>query len=131
MVKFISASQKSDNRGTLMIVEFSNILPFECKRTYFLKSLDPNLRRGFHAHHQLRQVFFCIQGSCLVLLDNGSEKIEVKVEAEKGLVIDPLIWHEMYEFSPDCVIAVFASENYQESDYVRDYDQFLKYVGKN
>ncbi|MBC7466789.1 MAG: FdtA/QdtA family cupin domain-containing protein [Bdellovibrio sp.] len=130
MVKFVSASQINDARGNLTVVEFPQLLPFECQRTYFLKSLDPDLRRGFHAHHELRQVFFCVQGSCMVLLDDGINKVDVKIEGEKGLIIDKMVWHEMYHFSKDCVIAVFASDVYKESDYIREYDQFLKHVGK-
>lgn len=130
MVEFVEFPKISDDRGSLIPVEFEKFLPFVCKRAYFLTGLQTQLRRGFHAHKELQQVFFCIQGSCKILMDDGKMKDNYEIEGTKAIVIDKMVWHEMYEFSKDCVIAVFASDIYKESDYIRDYADFTKYVGE-
>ena len=128
MTHFVEFSKIADERGSLVPVDLNKKLPFDCKRVYFLKNLDPQLRRGFHAHHALRQAFYCVQGSCVVMLDDGARKVDVAVSGEKALLIEPMIWHEMYDFSADCVIAVFASEHYLEKDYIRDRSTFQKLI---
>ena len=71
----------------------------------------------------------CISGTCKFLLDNGKKKINVLLDSpSKGLLIDEMIWHEMYDFSEDCVLMVLADDFYDESDYIRDYNDFLKMV---
>ena len=85
--------------------------------------------RGCHAHKSLQQILTCIHGSCKVRLDNGREKKVVPLEKPyEGLYIANNIWREMYDFSPDAVLLVLASELYDESDYIRDYDEFLAFV---
>ena len=87
--------------------------------------------RGFHAHINLKQIAFCIQGSCKMLMDSGKEKQEVVLcQPNQGLKIPPMVWHEMHDFSEDCVLLVLASEHYDETDYIRDYDDFLNKVIK-
>ncbi len=87
------------------------------------------VRRGFHAHRSLEQILICISGSCKVLLDNGSEKKTVSLEKPyEGLYVAKDIWREMYDFSKDAVLLVLASEYYNEEDYIRDYDTFLKSI---
>jgi dTDP-4-dehydrorhamnose 3,5-epimerase-like enzyme len=87
------------------------------------------VRRGFHAHKSLEQILICIHGSCKILMDNGSEKKIVSLEKPyEGLYINNNIWREMYDFSPDAVLMVLASDFYKEEDYIRDYDEFLKLV---
>ena len=85
--------------------------------------------RGFHAHKSLQQILVCVHGSCKVRLDNGYEKKVVALEKPyEGLYIANNMWREMFEFSSDAVLMVFASELYDESDYIRDYDEFLRFV---
>ena len=87
------------------------------------------MHRGFHAHKSLEQILICIHGSCKVLLDNGTEKKIVSLEKPyEGLYIANNMWREMYDFSPDAVLMVLASEYYKEEDYIREYDAFLKMV---
>ena len=87
------------------------------------------VHRGFHAHRSLEQILVCIHGSCKVLLDNGREKKVVPLEKPyEGLYISNNMWREMYDFSPDAVLLVFASQLYDESDYIRNYDEFLKFT---
>lgn len=89
------------------------------------------VHRGFHAHRSLEQILICIHGSCKVLLDNGTEKKVISLEKPyEGLYIANDMWREMYDFSSDAVLLVLASDFYKEEDYIRDYDVFLKEVGK-
>jgi dTDP-4-dehydrorhamnose 3,5-epimerase-like enzyme len=87
------------------------------------------VRRGFHAHKCLKQMLICVHGSCKILLDDGSEKQEVLLDKpNKGLIIESNIWREMFDFSEDAVLMVVASELYDESDYIRNYDDFIAYI---
>ena len=96
---------------------------------YALYDTVQGVRRGFHAHKNLEQVLICVHGSCKVLLDNGSETSDVVLDKPyEGLYIANNIWREMYDFSPDAVLLVLASQLYDESDYIRDYDEFLAFI---
>ena len=118
-----------DDRGQLVALgEFIDI-PFEIKRVYYMYETGEGVRRGFHAHKSLEQILICIHGTCKILLDNGFEKKIVPLEKPyEGLYISNDMWREMYDFSPDAVLLVLASDLYDESDYIRDYDEFIKMV---
>lgn len=119
-----------DERGQLIALEEGRDIPFQIKRVYYMYDTGRGVHRGFHAHKKLEQILVCVSGSCTVLLDSGSEKKEVFLEKPyEGLYIPPSTWREMYDFSPDAVLVVLASELYDESDYIRDYDEFLEYMG--
>ena len=84
------------------------------------------LVRGFHAHRLLEQYAVCLAGSCTFDLDDGRTRDSVVLAGpEQGLYMAPMLWHEMRDFSPDCVLAVLASAPYDEADYIRDHDEFL------
>lgn len=121
-----------DERGQLIALEELNDIPFQIRRVYFMYDTKEGVHRGFHAHKNLEQILVCIHGSCKVLLDSGTEKKIVHLEKPyEGLYVASNMWREMYDFSSDAVLVVFASEIYKESDYIRNYDDFLKMVGKN
>ena len=83
----------------------------------------------FRSHKKLHQILICIHGSCKILLDNGEERKIISLEKSyEGLYVKNDMWREMYDFSEDAVLMVLASEYYDESDYIRNYDEFLKYV---
>ncbi len=85
--------------------------------------------RGHHAHKTLEQILVCIHGSCKIRLDNGTESKIIPLEKPyEGLYIPSNMWREMFDFSPDAVLLVFASELYDENDYIRDYDEFKRYI---
>lgn len=118
-----------DERGQLIALEEFNDIPFRIKRVYFMYDTAPGVVRGKHAHKNLQQILFCVHGSCTVLLDNGTEKKVVPLEKPyEGLYVANYMWREMYDFSADAVLMVLASELYDESDYIRNYDDFLEYV---
>lgn len=129
-IKMVTLKKHGDERGLLVAVEGGTEIPFDIKRVYYITNVSDDKRRGFHAHKALRQVMLCISGSCKVMLDNGREKTDVLLDSpNEGLVIDSVIWREMYDFSPGAVLLVLASEHYDEGDYIRDYDEFIKYIG--
>lgn len=118
-----------DDRGSLLAVEGNMDIPFDIKRIYYIFAVQQGMRRGCHAHRELKQVLICVSGSCKILLDDGRTKETVLLDSpSRGLLIDKMLWREMYDFSPDAVLLVLASEHYSESDYVRDYDRFLDIV---
>lgn len=121
--------QHGDERGQLVALEEYKDIPFEIKRVYYMYDTGEGVRRGFHAHKALEQILICIHGSCKILLDNGREKKIVPLEKPyEGLYIANDMWREMYDFSPDAVLMVLASDYYNEDDYIRNYDEFLKMV---
>ena len=118
-----------DDRGQLVALEEFIDIPFEIKRVYYMYETGEGVRRGFHAHKSLEQILICIHGTCKILLDNGFEKKIVPLEKPyEGLYISNDMWREMYDFSPDAVLLVLASDLYDETDYIRDYDEFIKMV---
>ena len=118
-----------DERGQLVALEEYKDIPFEIKRVYYMYDTANGVHRGFHAHRSLEQILVFILGSCKVLLYNGREKKVVPLEKPyEGLYISNNMWREMYDFSPDAVLLVFASQLYDESDYIRNYDEFLKFT---
>lgn len=131
LIEWIEVPNLGDHRGNLVVAEANKNIPFNIQRLYYIFGARPDVPRGFHAHKQLQQIAFCIQGNCKMLMDNGKEKQEVILsEANHGLKIPPMIWHEMHGFSKDCILLVLASDHYDESDYIRNYEDFIKEVHK-
>jgi hypothetical protein len=114
--------------GSLTIAEHGRTLPFDFKRVFYITSVpDKAVVRGKHAHKTLQQAIFAAQGSFLLDVDDGKQKASVLLDRPQlGVYLGPLLWHEMREFSPDCVAVVFAAAAYDEGDYIRDYREFLK-----
>lgn len=129
LATFIVFQSKGDDRGSLVALESAKNIPFEIKRVYYIFDTKSGVVRGLHAHKDLSQVMVCLKGSCRVVLDNGSTKEQVILDSpDKGLLIGSMMWREMHDFSADCVLMVLANEHYDESDYIRDYDEFLEYL---
>ncbi|MFC6380486.1 sugar 3,4-ketoisomerase [Psychrobacter glacincola] len=127
LANFIAFQSKGDDRGSLVALESHKNIPFEIKRVYYIFDTKSGVVRGLHAHKDLSQVMVCLKGSCRVVLDNGYIKEQVVLDSpDKGLLIDSMMWREMHDFSADCVLLVLANEHYDESDYIRDYGEFLK-----
>ena len=128
-VKMYQFPPHGDERGQLIAIEAQKDLPFEIKRVYYIYDTLPGVRRGFHAHRCLEQILLCVHGSCRIHLDNGTDTAEVLLDKPgEGLYIANDMWREMYDFSPDAVLLVLASEYYDEADYIRNYDDFLALV---
>jgi hypothetical protein len=116
--------------GNLAIVEARRQVAFDIRRVYFINALaNPRAVRGRHAHHQLEQAIFCINGSFELSLDDGERRQKLKLsDPTRGIRLGPMLWHTMSKFSPDCVILVLASDWFDAGDYIRDYDAFLRLV---
>ena len=116
-----------DDRGQLIALEEFNDIPFQIKRVYYMYDTREGIVRGKHAHKNLEQILVCIHGSCKIRLDNGKERKVVPLEKPyEGLYVGANMWREMYDISSDAVLMVLASEVYDEADYIRDYDEFLR-----
>ena len=131
LVQWIEFPPLGDDRGSLVALEGNKTVPFDIKRVYYIFGTQPGVARGFHAHKALKQVAVCVTGKCRMLLTNGTEKADIWLNSPtRGIVIDEMVWHEMHDFTPDCVLLVLASEHYDEADYIRNYEDFIKQVSK-
>ena len=127
--EIIKFQEHGDERGQLIALENEKEIPFTIKRVYYMYDTLAGVRRGFHAHKKLKQILICTSGSCKIHLDDGKETKEITLDKPyEGLFIESNLWREMYDFSEDAVLMVLASEVYDESDYIRNYDEFLKYI---
>jgi WxcM-like, C-terminal. len=118
-----------DERGQLIALEEFKDIPFRIKRVYYMYDTAEGVVRGCHAHKNLQQILVCIHGRCKIKLDNGEESEIIPLEKPyEGLFVSNAMWREMFDFSKDAVLVVLASELYDESDYIRDYDEFLAYT---
>ncbi|EAQ53103.1 MULTISPECIES: FdtA/QdtA family cupin domain-containing protein [Vibrio] len=129
MIKTFKFNVLGDDRGSLVSLEELGNIPFEIKRVYYIFDTKSQISRGFHAHKKLEQMAICVKGSCRIVLDDGQSRESVVLDSpEQGLYIDNNKWREMHDFSKDCVLLVLASNIYDESDYIRDYEEFLRLV---
>ncbi len=118
---------RGDERGSLIAIEEQRDIPFPIRRVYYIFGTQPGVARGLHAHRQLQQVMVCLHGNCILQLDDGQDQTIVAMESNaRGVLIDKMVWHQMYDFSPDCVLLVLAEDYYDEGDYIRDYQEFDK-----
>lgn len=125
-IKIIDLPVVEDHRGNLAFVQ-SGILPFDFKRVYYLFDVPSNAYRGGHCHIQQHQVLVALSGSFEVTLKTKTNtKTFVLNKPNKGLHIPPGIWREIQNFSSGAVCLVFAQENFDENDYIRDFDVFVQ-----
>jgi dTDP-4-dehydrorhamnose 3,5-epimerase-like enzyme len=129
LIKTINFKILGDDRGSLVALEGNKSVPFDIKRVYYIFGTKQDISRGYHAHRNLKQVAVCVTGSCRFVLDDGvHQEVIILDNPTKGLLIESLIWREMHDFTPDCVLMVLASEYFDEEDYIRDYHAFVKEV---
>lgn len=135
----IELTSKGDvERGNLFIGEEMKNVPFDIKRFYVMRDFDKvptDSTRGEHAHKKLEQCIFCLNGSFTLHLDDSTTKQDIVMSASNsqsatGIRLGAKLWHSMKNFSKDCVILVVANDYYDETDYIRDYNEFLSYVNK-
>tara|TARA_B100001093_G_scaffold455055_1_gene464873 strand:- start:2875 stop:3291 length:417 start_codon:yes stop_codon:yes gene_type:complete len=120
--------QIKDKRGKLTICEYGDHIKHKIKRIYYLEKIPSSQSRGFHAHKTLEQTFIAISGSFSIRLDDGSEFLEFKLSnSHEGLYVSSGLWREIYDFSKNAICLVLASDIYDEDDYIRDYNDFIKY----
>lgn len=125
--KLIDIRRYSDTRGYLSVVENGLDIPFEIKRIYYLYMV-PEVARGAHAHKALQQLLIATSGSVDVIMDDGQDKKTFHLDRPwKGLLIPPGLWRDLENFSGGAVLMCLASEKYDATDYIRDYDEFLAF----
>ena len=125
----IDIRRYSDTRGYLSVIENDIDIPFEIKRIYYLY-LVPEVARGAHAHKELQQLLIATSGSVDVIMDDGTDKKTFHLDKPwKGLLIPPGLWRDLENFSGGAVLMCLASEKYDANDYIRDYNEFLRYKG--
>lgn len=128
--KIIDIPKIEDRRGNLSVVEEFKNVPFHIARAYWLYDVPAGAMRGGHAHKRLKQLLIALSGSFTVTLDDGREKRKILLNRPyQGLLIETGIWRTIDDFSSGAVCLVLASELYDESDYIYDYEEFLKYKG--
>ncbi|MBI3285122.1 MAG: WxcM-like domain-containing protein [Burkholderiales bacterium] len=116
-----------DERGSLVALEAQQNIPFPIARVYYIFGTKPGVERGFHAHRSLQQVAVAVSGACTMVFDDGKERSEVRLDdPSRGVYIGNMIWREMKDFTADCVLLVLADRHYDESDYLRNYAEFLE-----
>lgn len=129
-IEILDIPKIEDSRGNLSIIE-SDTIPFDIKRVYYLYDVPSNASRGGHAHKKLWQLLIPLSGSFDVILKDGSnEKVVTLNKPNKGLLIKNHIWRELDNFSSGVVCLVIASEEFDESDYIRDYAEFIHYLSQ-
>ena len=116
-----------DMRGSLAVAEFERHVPFAVRRSFFVFDVPSRETRGEHAHRRCHQFLVCLRGSCAVVADDGQARREFALDTPAlGLHLPPLVWGIQYKYTPDALLAVFASDPYDPDDYIRDYDEFLR-----
>lgn len=119
--------QLGDERGSLIALDKISGLPFDIKRVYYVFDTKPGVARGYHAHKKLHQMAVCLSGSCCMVLDDGVNRESIIMNSTSvGIDLPPMLWHEMHDFSADCILLVVASDYYDENDYIRDYLEFRR-----
>jgi dTDP-4-dehydrorhamnose 3,5-epimerase-like enzyme len=129
--RIIDLPKISDPRGSLTFIEGNNHIPFDIKRVYYLYDVPGGADRGAHGHYKLQQLIVAMSGSFDIILDDGFDTKKIHMNRSYyGLYISPLMWREITNFSSGAVLMVLASEVYDESDYFRDYEQFVQAARK-
>ena len=122
----------SDRKGNLTVVENGKTLPFDVKRVYYLYDVPGGENRGSHAHRDLSQLIIAASGSFRVTLDDGTCKRSFFLNRPyQGLYVKPGMWRDLEDFSSGAVCMVLASEEYDSNDYIRSYEDFIKYKNEN
>ncbi len=128
--KILEFKDLGDERGNLVVVEGESDIPFAIKRVFYIYGSDPEVIRGQHANRRTEFVMINVSGTSKVKVDNGLESEIIELNRPRmGLYLPVNLWKDMYDFSEDSVLLVLASEHYDSSEYIRDYNQFLEVVG--
>lgn len=121
----------ADPRGTVGVVESGRGLPFAPRRAFVVFDVPSREVRGEHAHRRLQQLLVCVKGDCSLLVDDGARREEIRLDTPRLAVhLAAMVWAVEFNFSPDAVLLVLASAEYDETDHIRDYDEFRRLVQK-
>ena len=127
-IKLIDIPKVHDERGSLAVIE-KEVLPFSIKRVYYLYDVPSDSYRGGHAHKEQESVIIALSGSFEVIIDDGKSRERIMLnKPTQGLYVPAYVWREIDNFSSGAVCLVLASTNYNESEYIRDYDTFCNLI---
>lgn len=131
-IKILNFSDLGDERGNLVVIEGNgHDIPFGIKRVFYIYGSDAQVVRGQHANRNTEFVLINVSGRSKVKVDNGYEKKVIKLDKPRmGLYLPAMLWKDTYDFSEDSVLLVLASEHYDEKEYIRNYDDFMKEIAK-
>ena len=130
--KLIKLNKIKDPRGNITFLESNKHIPFEISRVYYLYDTPSGAERGGHAHYDLKQLIVAVSGSFDVVIDDGKNREIIKLlRPDEGLLISSMVWRELKNFSGGAVCLVLASNFYEESDYIRDYHEFVKILNQS
>jgi UDP-2-acetamido-3-amino-2,3-dideoxy-glucuronate N-acetyltransferase len=128
-VRIYNLPEHGDIRGELSVGEYQKHVPFLIKRFFIVHHVPNQEVRGEHAHKKLHQYLICLNGSINVIVDDGKSSAEINLKPfSMGLYIKPKVWSVQYKFSEDAILLVFASDKYKPEDYLRSYDEFIKFI---
>ena len=128
----LNFSDLVDERGKLVVIEGGRSVPFEIQRVFYIYQSDAKVIRGQHANRRSEFVLVNVAGTSRVRLTDGKEEMNVELDRPMtGIYIPSMVWKDMYDFSPDSVLLVLASTHYDDTEYIRDYDTYLKMVEGN
>jgi len=126
IVNLIDIPAIGDESGYLSVINSNTNIPFDIRRIFYIYRTQKDIVRGRHAHYKVRMVLITVSGNCRISLDNARTKETVHLGSlNTGLLLEPYIWREMFDFSEDCVLLALASELYDKTDYIYDYNKFL------
>lgn len=130
--RILEFDEFGDERGSLVVAEGGGQdIPFEIKRVFYMYGSDPAIVRGQHANRKTEFVLINVSGTSKVKVDNGVEQAVIELNRPRmGLYLKTMLWKDMYDFSPDSVLLVLASEHYDGGEYIRDYEEYLKEIKK-
>ena len=129
--KIVNFNEITDQRGKMIPIEYPKQLEFPLKRIYYIFDVKDGVRRGYHSHNDLEQILIAVHGKVKVLIKTPYEEEIVELDSpNKGLYIGPMIWREMFDFENEAVLVVLASREYDENDYIRDWNDYLETAKK-
>ena len=133
LYEIINFNEYGDERGNLVVAEGDGMdVPFAIKRVFYMYGSDDEVIRGQHANRKTEFVLINVSGTSKVKVDNGYETEIIELNKPRmGLYLKTMVWKDMYDFSPDSVLLVLASEHYDGEEYIRDYEEFIKEVNQH
>ena len=130
--KILEFKDLGDQRGNLVVIEGDGAdIPFDIRRGFYIYGSDSEVVRGQHANRETEFLLVNVSGTSKVKVDNGKESRVIELNRPRmGLYLPPMVWKDMYDFSPDSVLLVLASRHYDASEYIRDYQEYRTELAK-
>lgn len=129
--KLLYFRELGDERGNLVVIEGEGMdIPFDIKRVFYIYGSDDTVVRGQHANRETEFLLVNVGGRSKVRIDNGTETTVIELDRPgMGLYLSPMLWKDMYDFSPDSILLVLCSRHYDSREYIRDYKEYLRDMG--